>query len=159
MTSMTRASMLSLMVFGLGLAAGRSAFAAQDAMAQTSAGDTMQPGVGAKRTPHYVGTVYCYACHQELALEFAQTKMGKLFLVKPQNALERLGCEGCHGPASDHAESGGGLGVGGMAEFRIDQGQSISATTRPVSNVMTRPSGRAAKLIPFAGWPALTATS
>ncbi len=125
MTCMTCASMLSLMVFGLGLAAGRSAFAAQDAMAQSSAGDTMLPGVGAKRTPHYVGTVYCYACHQELALEFAQTKMGKLFLVKPQNALERLGCEGCHGPASDHAESGGGLGVGGMAEFRIDQGQSI----------------------------------
>jgi hypothetical protein len=125
MTCLTRASMLSLMVFGLGLAAGRSAFAAQDAMAQSSAGDTMLPGVGAKRTPHYVGTVYCYACHQELALEFAQTKMGKLFLVKPQNALERLGCEGCHGPASDHAESGGGLGVGGMAEFRIDQGQSI----------------------------------
>ena len=125
MTCLTRASMLSLMAFGLGLAAGRSAFAAQDATAQSSAGDTMQPGVGAKRTPHYVGTVYCYACHQELALEFAQTKMGKLFLVKPQNALERLGCEGCHGPASDHAESGGGLGVGGMAEFRIDQGQSI----------------------------------
>ena len=90
-----------------------------------------QPGAVIKRQPpHYVGTVYCYACHQELSLEFAKTKMGKLFLVKPQNDLERKGCEGCHGPASDHAESGGGLGVGGMAEFRIDHGQ-IDRTQQP----------------------------
>jgi len=102
------------------------AIAAPDATAQTATA-----GVGLRRQPpHYVGTVYCYACHQELSLEFAKTKMGKLFLVKPQNDLERKGCEGCHGPASDHAESGGGLGVGGMAEFRIDHGQSIERNNR-----------------------------
>lgn len=123
---MTRASILALLVFALGLAVSGTIFASQDAMAQTDVGDAIQPSTAAtRRSPHYVGTVYCYACHLELAVEFAKTKMGKLFLVKPQNALERLGCEGCHGPASDHAESGGGLGVGGMAEFRIDHGQTI----------------------------------
>jgi hypothetical protein len=80
--------------------------------------------------PRYIGSVYCYACHQDLALEFAQTKMGKLFLVKPTNDLERKGCEGCHGPGSDHAESGGGLGIGGLIEFRIDQGQSINTANQ-----------------------------
>ena len=115
----------------LAIAAGGQAFAAPDAAGQTAAAGVAQPGTGIKRQPpHYVGTVYCYACHQELALEFARTKMGKLFLVKPQNDLERRGCEGCHGPASDHAESGGGLGVGGMAEFRIDHGQSIERNNR-----------------------------
>jgi hypothetical protein len=118
---------MALSLLAVALAPGGQALAAPDnAMAQAGAGNATEPDSGVRLPrPHYVGTVYCYACHQELALEFARTKMGKLFLVKPQNTLERLGCEGCHGPASDHAESGGGLGVGGMAEFRIDHGQTI----------------------------------
>ena len=119
----------------LARAAGGEAFAAPDnrmaGMATITRADATSPASGGThREPHYVGTVYCYACHQDLALEFARTKMGKLFLVKPQNDLERKGCEGCHGPASDHAESGGGLGVGGMAEFRIDHGQTIERNNR-----------------------------
>ena len=130
---MTSVAALSLLAFAFAFAA--DAFAAPDdataAMPQTDAGGATHPGPSAgRRPPHYVGTVYCYACHQELSLEFARTKMGKLFLVKPQNDLERRGCEGCHGPASDHAESGGGLGVGAMAEFRIDHGQSIERNNR-----------------------------
>jgi hypothetical protein len=128
--SATRAAALSLLAVALTLAPGGQAVAAPDkAMAQAGGATEPDSGVRLPR-PHYVGTVYCYACHQELALEFARTKMGKLFLVKPQNSLERMGCEGCHGPASDHAESGGGLGVGGMAEFRIDHGQTIERNNR-----------------------------
>jgi hypothetical protein len=122
-----RAAALSLLAVALALApGGQPVAAAGNVTAQAGAGGATEPDSGV-RLPrsHYVGTVYCYACHQELALEFARTKMGRLFLVKPQNSLERLGCEGCHGPASGHAESGGGLGVGGMAEFRIDHGQTI----------------------------------
>jgi hypothetical protein len=92
----------------LALAANGRALAAPDngraGMATVMQADVTSPSSGGGRQPpHYVGTVYCYACHQDLALEFARTKMGKLFLVKPQNDLERKGCEGCHGPASDHA--------------------------------------------------------
>jgi hypothetical protein len=126
---MTRTATLSLLAFALALAlpAGGRLFAASgDALAQAGGSEAAQPATAlGLPPPRYVGTVYCYACHQELALDFARTKMGRLFLVKPQNDLERKGCEGCHGPASDHAESGGGLGVGGMAEFRIDHGQTI----------------------------------
>jgi hypothetical protein len=134
-TLMTGAAALSLLAFALALAADGEAFAAPDnktaAMAQPHAGGATRPDTSVRRpAAHYVGTVYCYACHQELSLEFARTKMGKLFLVNPQNDLERKGCEGCHGPASNHAESGGGLGVGGMAEFRIDHGQSIERNNR-----------------------------
>jgi hypothetical protein len=126
---LTWVAALSLLASTLAMAAGGEVFAADDVAAplpQADAVGTTHSGPPAgRRAPHYVGTVYCYACHQELSLEFARTKMGRLFLVEPQNDLERKGCEGCHGPASDHAESGGGLSVGGMAEFRIDHGQSI----------------------------------
>jgi hypothetical protein len=107
---------------------------AQAPLTRAVAASETAPGgpidAGSRRMPHYVGTVYCYACHQELALEFAKTRMGRLFLIKPENDLERLGCEGCHGPASNHAESGGGLGVGGMAEFRIGRGQTVEHNNR-----------------------------
>jgi hypothetical protein len=78
----------------------------------------------------YIGSVYCYACHQELAIEFSRTVMGKLFLEDPKNDLERKGCEGCHGPGSNHANSGGGVGIGGLVEFRIGRGQSIKAANQ-----------------------------
>jgi len=125
---------LSLLTFALALAPDGESVAAPDrtATAATAHANGATPadfGIG-RPTPHYVGTVYCYACHQELALKFARTKMGKLFLVRPQNDLERRGCEGCHGPASNHAEAGGGLGVGGLAEFRIARGQSIERNNR-----------------------------
>ncbi|HLK86319.1 MAG TPA: hypothetical protein VKT27_07390 [Candidatus Binataceae bacterium] len=130
-TNVVRAVHIGAAVAGLFLAVGLStcgsAIASPDSLSQSAASGA---GTTARRSPHYVGTVYCYACHQELALEFAKTKMGKLFLIRPENAVERLGCEGCHGPASDHAESGGGLGVGGMAEFRIDRGQTIERNNR-----------------------------
>jgi hypothetical protein len=124
-------ALLALAARGEAFAAADNGMAGMAAMATTTQGDATSQGFGGgRRPPHYVGTVYCYACHQDLALEFARTKMGKLFLVEPQNDLERKGCEGCHGPASDHAESGGGLGVGGMAEFRIDHGQTIERNNR-----------------------------
>ena len=161
---MTCATALSLLAFALALAADGKAFAAPDnaqaMLAQPKANAVAPSDSGVRRPPaHYVGTVYCYACHQELSLEFARTKMGRLFLVKPQNDLERRGCEGCHGPASNHAESGGGVGVGGMAEFRIDHGQSIERNNRACLAMPRRGLLARHRLTACAEWPASTATS
>jgi DmsE family decaheme c-type cytochrome len=56
----------------------------------------------------YVGAETCKGCHDEAFNRFSHTKMGRLFLKQPRNALERLGCEACHGPGKDHVDQGGG---------------------------------------------------
>jgi Cytochrome c554 and c-prime len=90
----------------------------------------LDPNLGYFPKPKYIGNPYCYACHLDLAQEFAGTTMGRLFQVEPRNEIERRGCEGCHGPGSNHAATGGGLGMGGLVEFRIDRGQSIATANQ-----------------------------
>ncbi len=84
--------------------------------------------------PQYIGNAYCYACHMDTANDFAKTRMGQSFLIHPRNDLERKGCEGCHGPGSNHAMLGGGLGVGGLIEFHDGPGQSAAEANRACLN-------------------------
>jgi hypothetical protein len=94
----------------------------------------LDANVGFFAKPKYIGSVYCYACHLDISRDFAKTKMGRLFQLKPANDLERRGCEGCHGPGSNHAITGGGVSVGGLVEFRVDRGQSIERANRVCMN-------------------------
>lgn len=80
--------------------------------------------------PQYIGNAYCYACHFDISDAFAKTRMGHRFLLDPQTPIERLGCEGCHGPGSNHAITGGGRSMGSLIEFRVDRGQSIEDANR-----------------------------
>lgn len=66
--------------------------------------------------PGYAGSEACLECHQEESEAFAETLKGDLFLKNPTSDIERLGCEGCHGPAAAHIESGG-EDMAGMLSF------------------------------------------
>ena len=66
-----------------------------------------------------VGSQACLGCHTTQAAAFNQTIMGRIFR-NPRNALERGGCETCHGAGSLHVKLGGGRGVGGLISYRKD---------------------------------------
>ena len=62
----------------------------------------------------YVGSEPCSGCHAAQRASFTATEMGRVILENPRNAVERLGCEGCHGPGSRHIEASGER----VADFR-----------------------------------------
>ena len=79
------------------------------------------------RRAGYAGTEACIDCHKKAVASFAATSMGKLFLEHPRNDREKLGCESCHGPSKQHAESGG-----------EERGEMISFSGKAPSSVATR---------------------
>ena len=73
----------------------------------------------------YVGSQVCQACHPQQSATFGETLMGKSLMNNPRTAIERHGCEACHGPGSAHLAAGGGKGVGIIA-FRKDSPQPVA---------------------------------
>ena len=74
------------------VAAGASSAAAQSA---------------AKPEGDYVGAEVCVTCHADQEKSFVHTIMGNA-MAHAKTPLEKLGCEGCHGPGKAHVEAGGG---------------------------------------------------
>ena len=73
----------------------------------------------------YAGAEICQTCHAKVYDMLKKTPMGTLFLKHPRTATEKLGCETCHGPASEHVGSGGKVFTG-MIRF-------TKGTTTPVN--------------------------
>lgn len=50
----------------------------------------------------YVGEAVCIACHKTQNDQFSHTLHAQVFRLNPQNAAQKLSCEACHGPGSNH---------------------------------------------------------
>lgn len=55
----------------------------------------------------YVGSNVCKTCHADVWLNFYKNPHSKS-LASGNEAPERTGCEGCHGPGQAHVQAGGG---------------------------------------------------
>lgn len=72
------------------------------------------------QAPQYVGSEACLACHEDLAAKIADSAHGKL---AEESAPARRGCEACHGPGSNHVNSGGDKSL--LFSFRDASGAAI----------------------------------
>lgn len=76
--------------------------------------------------PAYAGDEACWTCHEDLRDPYAETIHARVFTDElAHSALMRRGCEACHGPASAHVESGGGVGAGDLVTFRAGSPDAI----------------------------------
>ncbi|WAC06466.1 MAG: DmsE family decaheme c-type cytochrome [Thermodesulfobacteriota bacterium] len=73
----------------------------------------------------YTGVESCQTCHFQVYEQLTKTTMGTLFLKHPPTADEKLGCETCHGPGTDHVDSGGKT-FEGMVRFTKESPTPIS---------------------------------
>jgi len=79
---------------------------------------------GGKQDDRYVGSETCAACHEAQFKSVGDTKHGKLHTLDSWKG-KVVGCESCHGPGKEHAESGD---ISKIISFKGKDSKTISET-------------------------------
>ena len=84
---------------------------------------------GAQALPAgYAGKAECLSCHEKDLGHISNTGHAKRILEEPRTAVEKLGCEACHGPGKAHAESGGEV-RGGLIAYTKKPSSALARNT------------------------------
>jgi DmsE family decaheme c-type cytochrome len=68
----------------------------------------VKPAMALNGGATYVGEAVCVACHATQDKQFAHTLHANVFRLNPKGEKEKLGCEACHGPGSNHLKDPAG---------------------------------------------------
>ena len=95
----------------------------------------------------YAGSAACADCHKKETAQFSKSTMGQVMLGKPRDNHEALGCESCHGPGKQHAESGGEE-RGALIAFGRKSPAPVAGTTPSVCPATRRRRAPCGKAVP-----------
>jgi DmsE family decaheme c-type cytochrome len=93
--------------------------------------------VFAAQAPHFVGSTVCRNCHGPLVQEFYRNPHFKS-IASGKEKPENTGCEGCHGPASDHIDADGGSDTIPRAFSLLKPNQILDTCLRCHSQTVSR---------------------
>jgi len=78
----------------------------------------------------YVGEAVCVACHTTQNKQFTHTTHANVFRLNPKNEKEKLSCEACHGPGSNHLKDPAGpANHGALVGFTKEWGTPVAQQT------------------------------
>ena len=94
-----RAGLAALGLYAVGVTTAIFGQATTPAVA-TNAAATNAPALNGGAS--YISEAVCIACHPTQNKQFTHTLHANVFRLNPRNEREKLRCEACHGPGSNH---------------------------------------------------------
>jgi DmsE family decaheme c-type cytochrome len=91
----------------------------------------------AMAAPNYVGSAPCKTCHPDIVASFNRNPHYKT-IASGNEPPERTGCEGCHGPASEHVAARGGKQTIPFAFSLLEPQQVVDNCLRCHANSLGR---------------------
>jgi len=74
-----------------------------------------------------IGEAVCIACHAPQNKQFSHTQHAGVFRLNPKNEKEKLSCEACHGPGSNHVKEPANRGA--LIGFTKEWGTPVAQQT------------------------------
>ncbi|MFI5385475.1 MAG: cytochrome c3 family protein [Fimbriimonadales bacterium] len=84
----------------------------------------------------YAGAARCAGCHDTVAMEFPQSPHA-IHVQNSSLAIDRQGCEACHGPGRAHADAGDGSRIINYA--KLSPAEVVNACLRCHGDLMKKP--------------------
>ena len=103
---------------------GRAGEAGPDATPGEETKDSEPAPTVEEAATDYAGEEVCAVCHEAEAASYTSSVHARVLGDASRPPAQR-GCEACHGPGANHAEAGGGRGVGNLETFAPSRAAAV----------------------------------